>query len=86
VTPKEAALWMVEQLKELEYLDQDYVAGHLECEAPELTYINDNGNTAIDKRVLVEFNKITPDVVWSRGSRQWRYREEYDDPDQRMQD
>jgi len=76
---------MVEQLKDLEWLDQDYVASHLEEYASDLTYTNDNGNIGIDKRVLKEFNDLTPDVVWSRGSRQWRYREDHDEPGKRQQ-
>lgn len=86
MTPKDAALWMVEQLKELQWLDQEHVAYHLEEFASDLTYTNDNGNIGIDKRVLAEFNKLTPDVVWSRGSRHWRQREEYDEPKKRQQD
>ena len=86
MTPKEAAIWMVEQLNELEWLDQEHVAWHLQEHAPELTYENESGNVAIDKGVLAEFNKITPNVVWSRGSRHWRKREDYDEPGKRQQD
>lgn len=77
---------MVQQLNELEWLDQQHVAYHLEEFGPDLTYTNDNGNIGINKRVLDEFNKLTPDVVWSRGSRHWRKREDYDEPGKRQQD
>lgn len=76
---------MVEELKEVQWLDQEHVAYHLEVNAPDLTYTNDNGNLGIDKRVLLEFNKLTPDVVWSRGSRHWRKREDHDEPGKRQQ-
>jgi len=43
------------------------------------TYINRNGNLAINKQVLNEFRKLTGDsVVWERGERMWRFREDYD--------
>jgi hypothetical protein len=84
--PKEAAVWMVEQLRDLTYLDQEHVVYHLSEYAPELTYYNNEGGLAIDKRVLDEFRKLTPTVVWSRSERHWREREEYDEPGKRMQD
>jgi hypothetical protein len=46
----------------------------------EFTYINESGNPAIDKRVLLEFRKLTGDsVIWERGERLWRFREDYDE-------
>ena len=45
----------------------------------EFTYHNENGNLAIDRRVLKAFRKLTGDsVVWERGERLWRRREGYD--------
>jgi hypothetical protein len=42
-------------------------------------YENENGNLAIDRKVLSEFRKLTTDdVVWERGERLWRRREDYD--------
>ena len=50
----------------------------------EFVYDNQNSNLGIDKRVLAEFRKLTEGkVVWSRGERYWRFKEEYDDPNSR---
>lgn len=50
-----------------------------------LTYINDNGNPAISKEVLAAFRELSDGaVVWERGSRYWRRREE-SDPEGRRQ-
>jgi uncharacterized protein DUF6953 len=50
-------------------------------------YLNDNGNPAIDRRVLTEFRKLSGDgVVWSRSERMWRLRDPYDDPSTRLVD
>ena len=47
----------------------------------DFVYINENGNLAIEKKVLNVFRKLTDDsVVWSRGERMWRLREENDEP------
>jgi len=52
----------------------------------EFTYDNENGNPAIDKKVLKEFRKKSENlVVWVRSERAWRKRETYDEPS-RMQD
>lgn len=86
MTPQAAAAWMVGELSRLRYMDQDHVAYYLHRNAPDLTYNNQNGNLGIDKRVLAAFNKLTPDVVWSRGARHWRMRAAYDTPGKRQQD
>ena len=80
MTPKDAASWMVEQLKELHYLDQSYVVSHLLVEAEDLLYLNNDGSWAVGKPVLAEFRKLTPDAVWSRSALHWRFREAYDQP------
>ncbi|PHQ69154.1 MAG: hypothetical protein COB93_08770 [Sneathiella sp.] len=61
-------------------LDQENAAWQLTKKDKSLTYQNDNGNLAISKGVLAEFNKLTmgDDVVWSRSGRHWRFREKYD--------
>jgi len=47
----------------------------------EFTYENDAGNTAIDKKVLTAFRKLTGDsVVWIGAERYWRRRESGDEP------
>lgn len=46
---------------------------------------DDNGSLAIDKRVLREFRNLIEDtVVWVRGERYWRFRENYDEPGKRQ--
>lgn len=71
---------MLEELKRVNYLSQDTAAFSIaSIFGAEFTYINDAGNTAIDKKVLEEFRKISSSaVVWERGTRLWRWREDYD--------
>jgi hypothetical protein len=53
----------------------------------EYTYINENGNLAIDRTVLKEFRALTEKtVVWERGERLWRTRERFDTPNKRQSD
>lgn len=87
MTPVEAAHWMFDELAKRKVLDQENAAWQLTRKDKSLTYQNDNGNLAIGKPVLAEFNKLTKgdDVVWSRSERQWRFRKKYDKPG-RMQD
>lgn len=87
MTPQEAAQWMLDELNKRKVLDQENAAWQLTKNDKSLTYQNDNGNLAVAKNVLVEFNKLTKgdDVVWSRSERQWRFRKKYDRPG-RMQD
>lgn len=82
MTPKEAAQWMLDKLKAGGVLVQEQAAWELHNTDSSLTYQNDNGNLAISKKVLAEFNKITGDgdVVWSRSDRLWRFREPSDQP------
>ncbi len=79
---KEAAAWMVEQIKERRSLDQSDAADYLErAYSGELTYENENGNTAISKDVLAAFKKLTGDeVIWDRGYKEWRLRTKFDRP------
>lgn len=86
MTPQEAAQWMVAELARVRWLDQEMVAYHLQQYAPDLVFINENGNLGIKRSVLDAFNRATPGVVWSRSERQWREREPYDTPGKRMQD
>lgn len=82
MTPKEAAHWLLAEVRANGELYQYEAASHLENETgKDLTYINDNGNVAIAPSVLSEFRKLAPDeVVWERSERLWRLREEYDEP------
>lgn len=83
---KDVAEWMLEAVRREEYLYQNVVVYEIaEKFGEEFTYTNNNGNLAIDSRVLNEFRKLTGDtVVWERGQRLWRSREEHDDPGRRQ--
>lgn len=87
MTPQEAAQWMVEELHRNALLIQEETVYSLYQRNEALTYQNDNGNLAISKLVLKEFNRLTEgdSVVWSRSERLWRFRADYDAPG-RMQD
>jgi hypothetical protein len=49
--------------------------------AQAFTHINENGNMAIRRDVLVAFQRLSGDsVIWERGERMWRKRQSYDEP------
>lgn len=78
-TEKDVALWMVEELSRNNVLDQSYAVLQIEKKfGSKFLYDNDNGNLAISKNVLKWFNRLTPNIVWSRGHSCWRLREESD--------
>jgi len=82
MTDKQVAEWMWATVNERTYFYQE-VAVHyiLSNFGEQFTYINESGNSAISKKVLAEFKKLSGDkVVWERGSRAWRLRTQYDDP------
>jgi len=86
ITPKDIAEWMLEELKREEYLYQEVVVYEIASKfGEEFTYINENGNLAIDRQVLREFRNLTENiVVWVRGDRFWRFREDFDNPEKRQ--
>ena len=86
ITAQTIAEWMLEELKREKYLYQEVVVYEIaERFGEKFTYDNENGNLAIDKSVLREFRRLTENiVVWERGSRLWRFREDYDNPDKRQ--
>ena len=48
-------------------------------------YKNKNRNWALNKSILDEFQRLTPeDTVWSRSRQLWRRRRPTDPPDTRM--
>ncbi len=80
-TPIDVGHWMVAQLEKDSFLYQDETAYSILKEfGDEFVFINPNGNYGIIKPVLAAFNKLTPEVVWSRSERCWRKRAEYDAP------
>lgn len=82
VTPEVVAEWMLEKIEQEEYLYQENAAQEiLERFGSEFTYENENGNLAIDKRVLRVFRKLSETaVVWDRWDRMWRKRTTGDSP------
>jgi hypothetical protein len=50
-------------------------------------YLNENSNWAISKKVLAAFRKLTGDsIIWERGERLWRKRNQFDEKGKRQQD
>lgn len=85
---KDVAEYMLKQLKEVNYLYQEVIVYKIRDDfGDEFVYINQNGNLAIDRKVLKEFRKLTEnEVIWERGERLWRKRESYDPPNRRQVD
>lgn len=85
-TEKEVARWMLEQYERHKRLVQSSAAyGIRKAFGEEHVYKNRQRNWGINKGVLEEFRKLTPNnVVWSRSSQTWRERREADPPDSRM--
>jgi hypothetical protein len=73
-TPKTIAEWMLEELKRETILCQEVVAHEISMLfGDEFTYTNENGELALDERVLREFRKLTENMVLSiGGERVWR--------------
>lgn len=78
----DVAAWMLDELRQHEYLYQETVVYDIADRFGEqFTYLNDNGNTAIGKDVLAAFRKLSGEqVVWERGQRCWRLRQDHDEP------
>ena len=84
---KDVAEFMKSELeKKREIFQEDIVYQIKRRFGDEFVYINQNGNLALSKKVLAEFRKITPDLVWVRSDRYWRFRQDYDDPATRFQE
>ncbi len=86
-SPMEVAEWMFEELRREKYLYQETVVYDIENKfGNEFVYINENGNLAIDRKVLKAFRELTEDTaVWERGQRLWRFREKYDSPGRQVE-
>lgn len=82
LTPREqAARWMLDAVGRSGYLHQSDAASEVARFGEALIYTNENGNPAIDRKVLAEFRRICEDsVVWSRSERAWRLRDDGDEP------
>jgi transcriptional antiterminator Rof (Rho-off) len=86
VTPEQIAEWMLAELERDGYLYQETAAYEVASRfGEEYTYVNKNGNTAIRADVLSAFEKLTVGtVVWERGTRLWRKRQDYDPPSRKV--
>jgi len=81
MTPLDAATWMLATVKSQGELYQEAVANELIGHGDEaLAYYDDSGNVCVGKKVLSEFKKISPDIVWSKSGKYWRQRESDDEP------
>lgn len=73
---------MLAEVQRTDYLYQETAAYDIASRFGEaFTYTNQNGNLAIDKKVLAAFKKLSGEtIIWERGQRVWRKRQEYDEP------
>ncbi|MGA2001185.1 MAG: hypothetical protein ABSG52_14435 [Terriglobales bacterium] len=79
-TARDVAEFMVKELQREGTLYQDCAVDSIVRNFGEqFIYENENGNPAISVEVLAEFRKLTPRIVWEKGERCWRTREEYDE-------
>jgi hypothetical protein len=80
ISASDVASFMLERLVEDNCLYQYVVVCEIQDRfGNEFVYTNDNGNLAIDKKVLVAFRKLTEEtVVWSRRERCWTFKGDYD--------
>jgi len=83
---KAVARWMLEQYQRYNRLMQSTAAHGIRSHFGEQhVYRNRQRNWAINKGILEEFRKLTPDdVVWSRSSQTWRQRRPTDPTGSRM--
>jgi hypothetical protein len=82
ISPKLVAEWMAGRLEHDDILHQADAAREIAGRfGAEFTYLNENGNLAINKRVLKAFRKVTGDaVIWDRRRFYWRMRTDRDAP------
>lgn len=86
-TDKDVALFMLSELNKNEYLYQEEAVYKIEEKFGEdFVYYNNNGGQSISKGVLAEFRKLTPNVVWERGEKCWRLKEDGEEISGRMTD
>lgn len=73
-TEKEVAEWMVAQFQNQFWLYQEDTVYKIKSKfGMEFVYQNKNGNYAISRIVLKEFEKLTKEkVVWEKRERAWR--------------
>lgn len=73
-TVKDVADWMLAELMAAKYLEQGAVVYRIsEKFGDQFVYQNDNGNMAINKKVLKEFKALTEGkAVYDQSDRGWR--------------
>lgn len=88
MTPRGIALWMVGELEREKVLYQEVVAYQIKAMFGEKIINRDlNGKLAIDRKILIEFRKLTEEtVVWDKSKFCWRFKESDDPPDKRLVD
>ena len=76
-TAAEVAGWMVAELSRVKHLYQEEIVADIERKfGTQFIHANENGNPAIDRKVLKVFRELTGNtVVWERSERMWRRRE-----------
>jgi hypothetical protein len=86
-TPEAIAQWMLSRLEQAGHLDQAEAVEEIAAKfGGEFTYLNDNGNPAIDRRIPRAFRKISGDeVVWDRWDFCWRRRGPSDAPGRKQE-
>jgi hypothetical protein len=82
ITAEMVAFWMLNEIEKDGVLYQETAVFDIaEKFGEKFTSENERGNASIDKTVLAAFRKISENlVVWVRGERMWRKRENYDEP------
>ena len=81
-TAAEVAAWMAREVRAAGELSQKEAAAAIEDRFGRgHVYPNHKGNLAISKALLDSFGELTrDDVLWIRGRRFWRLREQADGP------
>lgn len=81
-TAKDVAQWMLAEVRKGDWVHQEVIVYEIErVFGEDFVYTNQNGNPAISRDVLKQFNSISgQEVVWERGDRAWRLRAEGDAP------
>lgn len=77
---KEIAQWLYDRvMKEGDVYQSDAVSEIAEKFGDEYTYTNENGNPAIDRKVLAEFGKLKgDDITWDRSDLYWHKKTDLD--------
>ena len=82
---QQIAQWMLAEFDKTGLSDQQVAAHQMQTHfGKQFVYRNKNLNLAIEKPILDEFKKLTPNGVWSRGWQYWRTRRAGDSPNKRM--